>query len=152
MTSSRDPYAPPRQLLTSETPYEEELRTLNRFQLLHLIAHEGLRPQVPPWSPPELSQLMCECWATEEGMRPSSAEAVERLREQYHCEFGYEWMLSDATAAARASGYAQQAEALEQGGGLGPPGWPPVGVEEAPARAQARALTDDPCALTTHDG
>ena len=67
------------QLLTSTTPYAAELEAGGRVGLLARIAREGLRPEVPPWSPAALSQLLTECWADAEHMRPTSLEVVRRL-------------------------------------------------------------------------
>ena len=81
------------------TIHAQALKTLNRFELLHQIAHEGLRPDVPAASPTALTDLTCECWAGAERDRPTSAEVVKRLRECYHAQFGYEWRLSEGAPA-----------------------------------------------------
>jgi len=76
------------QLLTCGSPFERELEDYGRVGLLHRIAREGLRPEVPGWSPPQLSQLIKECWADAEHMRPTSTEVVRRLWQIHHTEFG----------------------------------------------------------------
>ncbi|KAL1512405.1 hypothetical protein AB1Y20_005661 [Prymnesium parvum] len=87
------------QLLTCAQPYAVALTRLNRFELLHQIAHEGLRPEVPETAMPSVAVLMCECWAGPEKDRPSSAEVVRRLRDVYHAQFGVAWRLSEGLSA-----------------------------------------------------
>ena len=60
------------QLLTCGSPFGRELEDYGRVGLLHRIAREGLRPEVPAWSPPALSALIRECWADAEHMRHST--------------------------------------------------------------------------------
>ena len=82
------------QLVTCAQPYASVLATHNRFQLLHRIARDGLRPDVPADAPPLVAALMVECWADAEHERPAASELVRRLRQCYFAEFGFEWRLS----------------------------------------------------------
>ncbi len=92
------------QLLTGQQPYAATLATHNRFQLLHRIARENLRPDVPHSAPPALAKLMTECWAEAEQTRPPSADLVRRLRLIYYDTFGMEWRLPAAGAGAGGGG------------------------------------------------
>ena len=65
------------QLLTSSRPYSN--LNLHRFLLLHKIAREGLRPDLPAWMPTSLAQLIRECWAEADHERPTANELVRRL-------------------------------------------------------------------------
>jgi len=76
------------QLLTCGAPFSTELARFGRVGLLHRIAREGLRPEVPRWVPPPLQALVRECWADAEHMRPTSTEVVRRLWQVHHAEFG----------------------------------------------------------------
>jgi len=84
------------QLVTSTEPYSELVA--NRFQLLQRIARDGLRPEVPVWTPPPLASLMRDCWVEAEHLRPTSTDVVRRLRVLYHSEFGLDWRQSDSAS------------------------------------------------------
>ena len=88
------------QLLTCGSPFVRELEDYGRVGLLHRIAREGLRPEVPAWSPPALSALIRECWADAEHMRPTSTEVVRRLWQVHHVECGADGS-SDVASAVR---------------------------------------------------
>ena len=88
------------QLVTCAQPYAATLLTHNRFQLLHRIAREGLRPEIPSSTPPGLARLMAECWAESEGLRPASAVLLRRLRGLHLAQFGTEpWLMPPAPPA-----------------------------------------------------
>jgi len=68
------------QLVTCGSPFEEELTNYGRVGLLHRIAREGLRPEIPETEiPPQLASLIRECWSEAEHCRPTSEEIKLRL-------------------------------------------------------------------------
>jgi hypothetical protein len=47
----------------------------------YAVAHEGLRPTMPPHCPPALAACAQACWSAEPGLRPPMAKvlALQRL-------------------------------------------------------------------------
>jgi len=67
------------QIVTCHQPYKA-YEELNRFTLLHRIAKEGLRPEIPSWMHDPLAALIKESWSKAEEGRPTAVELVRRLQ------------------------------------------------------------------------
>ena len=52
---------------------------LNGIQAALAVMERGLRPTIPPHTPPEFSQLIRSCWAAIPEQRPSFADITARL-------------------------------------------------------------------------
>jgi len=69
-------------ILTGEGPYWSSEEPVDARSLRTRVAERGERPRSgrgPLPGPPELEQVMRDCWAQEPGERPTMAQVVERL-------------------------------------------------------------------------
>lgn len=63
------------ELLTCKVPYAE----LTPLQAAVGVVQKGLRPPIPPGTPPALAELMQQCWQRRPEDRPSFDEAKVRM-------------------------------------------------------------------------
>lgn len=52
------------------------------LQIMACVAHEGMRPDLPPSMPRDLAGLVRDCWAADHAARPDSFQILRRLRAQ----------------------------------------------------------------------
>ena len=64
------------ELHSCELPY----RGMIPQHVMFKVATEKIRPEIPEDCPPEIRQLIEECWAQDRGLRPQIDEVVERLK------------------------------------------------------------------------
>jgi len=69
-----------------ERPYQEFPNLAFDFQIIIQTAKKGLRPTIPPTTPPKFANLIKACWSPEVASRPSCTEiitALDELEEEY---------------------------------------------------------------------
>ncbi|KAL6062440.1 putative serine/threonine-protein kinase drkA, variant 2 [Balamuthia mandrillaris] len=64
------------ELFTREEPYKD----MHKPQIIIGVSKDGLRPVIPTACPPQLAELMRDCWKEDPAQRPSFSEILERLR------------------------------------------------------------------------
>eukprot|EP00238_Polyblepharides_amylifera_P011568 CAMPEP_0196581798 /NCGR_PEP_ID=MMETSP1081-20130531/35622_1 /TAXON_ID=36882 /ORGANISM="Pyramimonas amylifera, Strain CCMP720" /LENGTH=637 /DNA_ID=CAMNT_0041902153 /DNA_START=111 /DNA_END=2024 /DNA_ORIENTATION=+ len=67
------------ELLTCRVPYSH----LTPLQAAVGVVQKGMRPEIPPECPPDLSQLIRECWEHNPSARPDFSTIVTRLKDMY---------------------------------------------------------------------
>ena len=65
------------EILCRENPYKDH--DFRWMEDVSLTVQRGIRPTIPPFSPPFYVQLMKECWHTEPERRPSFTNIIDRL-------------------------------------------------------------------------
>ena len=62
-----------------QVPYKELVDKHTNFAIMMRVSEEGLRPEVPVWTPPSLKALIADCLAGEPVLRPSFKTVLTRL-------------------------------------------------------------------------
>lgn len=63
------------ELISREEPYKGQ----GGVQVAYMAVEQGLRPQIPVFTPPAMADLMVECWNEDPCLRPDFGEILERL-------------------------------------------------------------------------
>jgi len=66
------------EIVARDVPFFE-YEDIREMQIKHKIVHENLRPTIPADCPPELAQLIRDCWQSNPRDRPNFEESVEIL-------------------------------------------------------------------------
>ena len=64
------------EVLSTEVPWADEALP---FDIYRRVVFKGDRPTVPVNAPPDLADIMRECWARQPKLRPTSREIMRRF-------------------------------------------------------------------------
>eukprot|EP00455_Lapot_gusevi_P010603 TRINITY_DN14806_c0_g1_i2.p1 TRINITY_DN14806_c0_g1~~TRINITY_DN14806_c0_g1_i2.p1 ORF type:complete len:108 (+),score=23.34 TRINITY_DN14806_c0_g1_i2:114-437(+) len=65
------------EILFRQVPYQG----MNSVQVSIAVITQGLRPPIPPDTPPELAKLMQDCWHGNPYERPTFTQILERINQ-----------------------------------------------------------------------